>query len=71
MSNEIGYAVFGKYDVLVMTSIQKNINNNNIRLITLRKNAHVVYCNLQMKIFVVFLIFVQKIDCGYTLEPPK
>ena len=27
--------------------------------------------NFQMKIFDVFLIFAQNIDCGYTLEPPQ
>ena len=27
--------------------------------------------NFQMKFFVIFLIFVQNIDCGYTLEPPQ
>ena len=26
--------------------------------------------NFQMKIFDIFLIFAQNIDCGYTLEPP-
>ena len=25
----------------------------------------------QMKIFEIFLIFAQNIDCGYTLEPPQ
>ena len=25
----------------------------------------------QMKIFDIFLIFAQNIDCGYTLEPPR
>ena len=25
----------------------------------------------QMKIFNIFLIFAQNIDCGYTLEPPQ
>ena len=29
------------------------------------KNVH-----LQMKIFDIFLIFAQNIDCGYMLEPP-
>ena len=24
-----------------------------------------------MKIFDIFLIFAQNIDCGYTLEPPQ
>ena len=27
--------------------------------------------NLQLKIFGIFLIFAQNIDCGYTLEPPR
>ena len=26
--------------------------------------------NCQMKIFDIFFIFAQNIDCGYTLEPP-
>ena len=26
--------------------------------------------NFQMKMFDIFLIFAQNIDCGYTLEPP-
>ena len=27
--------------------------------------------NFQMKMFNIFLIFAQNIDCGYTLEPPQ
>ena len=27
--------------------------------------------NFNLKIFVIFLIFAQNIDCGYTLEPPR
>ena len=27
--------------------------------------------NFQMKMFDIFLIFAQNIDCGYTLEPPQ
>ena len=27
--------------------------------------------NFQWKFFVIFLIFAQNIDCGYTLEPPR
>ena len=27
--------------------------------------------NFQYKIFDIFLIFAQNIDCGYTLEPPR
>ena len=30
------------------------------------KNVH-----FQTKIFNIFLIFAQNIDCGYTLEPPQ
>ena len=46
---------------------------------TLRKLAHSIHTdflalkieNFQLKIFVIFLIFAQNIDCGYTLEPPR
>ena len=42
---------------------------------TLRKHAHMIYSNFfrskidnfQRKIFDIFLIFAQNIDCGYTL----
>ena len=27
--------------------------------------------NIQLKMFDIFLIFAQNIDCGYTLEPPR
>ena len=27
--------------------------------------------NFHKKIFAIFLIFAQNIDCGYTLEPPR
>ena len=27
--------------------------------------------NFQYKMFAIFLIFAQNIDCGYTLEPPR
>ena len=27
--------------------------------------------NFQKKIFVIFLLFAQNTDCGYTLEPPR
>ena len=27
--------------------------------------------NFQKKMFDIFLIFAQNIDCGYTLEPPR
>ena len=27
--------------------------------------------NFQIKMFNIFLIFAQNIDCGYTLEPPQ
>ena len=29
------------------------------------------YENFHWKIFDIFLIFAQNIDCGYTLEPPR
>ena len=42
---------------------------------SLRKLAHAIYRDFfsyfQLKIFVIFLIFAQNIDCGYTLEPPR
>ena len=45
----------------------------------LRKHAHLINSNFfrskidnfQRKIFDIFLIFAQNIDCGYTLEPPR
>ena len=45
----------------------------------LRKLAHAINRgflslkneNFQQKIFDIFLIFAQNIDCGYTLEPPR
>ena len=27
--------------------------------------------NLQLKIFSIFLVFAQDIDCGYMVEPPR
>ena len=49
------------------------------KLTTLRKLAHAINRdflalkieNFQLKIFDIFLIFAQNIDCGYTLEPPQ
>ena len=50
------------------------------QLFPLRKHAHVIYRflrkdrkseNFQLKIFDIFLILAQNIDCGYTLEPPR
>ena len=46
---------------------------------SLPKHAHMIYSNFfrskidnfQTKIFDIFLIFAQNIDCGYTLEPPR
>ena len=46
---------------------------------TLRKHAHMIYSNFftskienfQRIFFLFFLFFAQKIDCGYTLEPPR
>ena len=47
--------------------------------VAFRKLAHAIYRdflsikmgNFQLKIFDIFLIFAQNIDCGYTLEPPR
>ena len=47
--------------------------------LTLRKLTHAIYSdfkvvkneNFQWKIFDIFLIFAQNIDCGYSLEPPR
>ena len=49
-----------------------------LAILTLRKLAHAMkeiflalkIENFQLKIFDIFLIFAQNIDCGYTLEPP-
>ena len=46
---------------------------------SLRKLAHAIYRDFlsckndifQKKSFVIFLIFAQNRDCGYTLEPPR
>ena len=46
---------------------------------SLRKHAHMIYSiffrskinNFQRKMFDIFLIFAQNIDCGYTLELPR
>ena len=48
-------------------------------IFTLRKLAHAIYRkyfgskneNYHWKVFDIFLIFAQNIDCGYTLEPPR
>ena len=50
-----------------------------VSFISLRKHAHAIKRdflalkieNFQLKIFHIFLIFAQNIDCGYTLEPPR
>ena len=34
-------------------------------------NIHFKNENFQYKIYDIFLIFAQNIDCGYTLEPPR
>ena len=53
--------------------------NKNALNLPLRTHAHMIYSNFfrskidnfQRKIFTIFYIFAQKIDCGYTLEPPR
>ena len=49
-----------------MTSHYANISVQYIAIFHGCKND-----NFQMKIFDIFLIFAQNIDCGYTLEPPQ
>ena len=62
--------------------MDKQINHDNYKedsKTTLRKLAHAINRdflsfkneNFQLKIFDIFLIFAQNIDCGYTLEPPR
>ena len=54
-------------------------SNEQVQSYPLRKHAHMIYSNFfrskidnfQRKIFDIFLIFAQNIDCGYTLEPPR
>ena len=49
------------------------------KYLSLRKHAHAINRdflalkieNFQLKIFDIFLIFAQNIDCGYTLEQPR
>ena len=50
-----------------------------VQVYPLRKHAHAIYriffgCKnaiFHRKMFDIFLIFAQNIDCGYTLEPPR
>ena len=52
-------------------------DNSNGYVETLRNLAHAIYreffseAKFHWKNFVIFLIFAQNIDCGYTLEPPR
>ena len=58
-----------KWDKL---SLMKDQNHN--ENMPLQYNAIFHGCknvNFQMKIFNIFLIFAQNIDCGYTIEPPQ
>ena len=56
-----------------MRNIKKILN---IFCIALRKHAHAIFSdftsckndNFQMKKIVIFIIFAQNVDCGYTLE---
>ena len=61
------------------TNISNNKKGYDQRLTPLRKLAHAIYRdflsfkneNFQLICFYLFLRFAQKIDCGYTLEPPR
>ena len=54
---------------------------SSVQLSSLRKLAHDIYRfylkkvvkieNCQSHFFLIFLIFAQNTDCGYTLEPPR
>ena len=60
---------------LSFTEIRLHWQRHNV---TLRKHAHGIYTEIFkvvksenfQKIFDIFLIFAQHIDCGYTLESP-
>ena len=63
-----------------LVSFQKAFNIKLVLVSTHYANMSVQYTaifhgcknfNFQMKIFDIFLIFAQNIDCGYTLEPPQ
>ena len=63
---------------LTVVDFKMNGNHCLSDFLPLRKHAHMIYRNFlsskidnfQRKIFDIFLIFAQNIDCGYTLEPP-
>ena len=65
--------------VLVFTGMTYSLQGFEYFAYSLRKHAHMIYSNFfrskidnfQRKIFDIFLIFTQNIDCGYTLEPPR
>ena len=52
-------------DILVTLSLHKFAHaiNRDFRALKIE--------SFQLKIFGIFLIFAQNIDCGYTLEPPR
>ena len=62
----------------VHNQFSRHVCNEELEL-SLRKLAHAIYRdflalkieNFQMKIFDIFVIFAQNIDCVYTLEPPR
>ena len=69
-------------DILTLSPILINPGDQScvfIMQIIIGKHAHAIYrkkkcCeneNFHWKIFDIFLIFAQNIDCGYTLEPPR
>ena len=52
-----------------MTQIAKHYENMPMQYAEILKVVKNENCHL--KIFDIFLIFAQNIDCGYTLEPPR
>ena len=56
----------------IFHSCKKNSDENHNANMSVQYTAIFHGCkndNFQMKYFVIFLIFAQNIDCGYTLEP--
>ena len=60
------------YVILAVTSAKvSSLHYANIPILYTTKFHGCKNDNFQMKKFIIFLIFAQNIDCGYTLEPPQ
>ena len=62
---QIAIGTVGCYAMLFTRIITKTCPCN-IQIFLALKIEHI-----QLKMFDIFLIFAQNIDCGYTLEPPR